>query len=107
MRPGFFTAYSAVCELLLQTMRSHLLLIGVAAAGLCMGAQEVLSPLGSKDTPSQQHRIASDVKPPKLKSAPDPKYSAEARAKGLNGTTVLWAIITPDGTVGEVKVQKS
>jgi len=44
---------------------------------------------------------------PACSYCPDPQYSREARAKRIEGTVVLQAIIMPDGTAADIKLVKS
>jgi len=46
------------------------------------------------------------VSPPRAISAPDPEYSVAARQSGLQGTLVLWLIVTPEGTSRDVRIAK-
>ena len=89
---------------IIPLMRLHVLLIGIVAASFCTAAQESPQTGGSIESNAPIYRSADKFKAPKPKYTPDPKYSAEARAKQLTGTTVLWAVINADGSVGELKV---
>lgn len=45
--------------------------------------------------------------PPHALSAPDPEYDEEARQARVQGTVVLWAVISEDGLTEDVRVQRS
>lgn len=44
---------------------------------------------------------------PACSYCPDPQYSREARAKRIEGTVVLQAIVMPDGTAADIRLVKS
>ena len=52
-------------------------------------------------------RVGGGVSAPKVTYAPDPEYSEEARKGKIEGVVVLWMIVTPEGTVRDVKVARS
>jgi TonB family protein len=80
--------------------------LSIITCAATLSAQEPTT-VGVTDTGAPIYRISGRVKPPQATSTPDPDYPAEARAKHLRGTTVLWATIGADGKVGDVKVAKS
>ena len=45
--------------------------------------------------------------PPRPVFTPDPEYDEAARQAKIQGTVVLWVLISEDGTIGDVKVQRS
>jgi TonB family protein len=49
----------------------------------------------------------SEVTRPKCIYQPDPQYTDYARKKKINGTVLVALIVTPEGTVRDVKVTKS
>jgi TonB family protein len=51
-------------------------------------------------------RVGSGISAPRPIHAPDPEYSDLARQAKFQGTVVLRAVIRPDGTAGEVCVQR-
>ena len=53
------------------------------------------------------YQVGRGVKAPRAKYAPDPKYSKAAQSAKLQGTTVLLAIITPEGTPTAIAIQRS
>ncbi len=56
---------------------------------------------------SEKGSVAPDVTAPALLHRIEPEYTAEARSKGLEGVTTLYAEVTKDGSVANVKVVKS
>ena len=53
------------------------------------------------------YRVGRGVMPPHAKYAPDPKYTDAARNARLQGTTVLLAIVTPEGRPTAISIQRS
>lgn len=53
------------------------------------------------------YRVGGAVSAPREISAPAPQYSEEARKANLQGTVVLWVVISPEGTVSDIRVQRS
>ena len=53
------------------------------------------------------HRVGRGITAPRAKYAPDPKYTDAARSAGLQGTTVLLAIVTPEGKPSAISIQRS
>lgn len=53
------------------------------------------------------YRVGGDVKPPKVISSPDPKYSDIARMLGYQGTVVLWMVVDTDGLAKQIRVARS
>ncbi len=49
--------------------------------------------------PDGVYKIGNGVLPPRLNKQPNPKYSQDARAAGLAGTTVLRIVVGADGVV--------
>ena len=47
------------------------------------------------------------VEPPSLLRGVLPNYTAEATERGIQGTVLLWAVVLPDGSVGEAIVRVS
>lgn len=59
----------------------------------------------SKESASDNvHRASGAVTPPAATYAPDPHYVPLAKAESFQGTTVLWVVVTSQGTVGEIQV---
>jgi TonB family protein len=52
------------------------------------------------------YRVGRGISVPHVKHAPDPSYDEGARQAKLQGTTVLLAIITPEGTTSAISVQR-
>lgn len=50
------------------------------------------------------HRIGGNISPPQLSSKIEPAYSDEARAARFQGTVVVYAEISPDGTPHRLRV---
>lgn len=53
------------------------------------------------------YSIGGGVSAPRPTYDPEPEYSDEARRAKFQGDVVLWAVIGPDGTPREVRVQRS
>jgi TonB family protein len=53
------------------------------------------------------YRVGRGITAPRAKYAPDPKYSDGARNARLQGTTVLLAIVTPEGKPTAISIQRS
>jgi TonB family protein len=53
------------------------------------------------------HRVGRGITAPRAKYAPDPKYTDAARSAGLQGTSVLLAIVTPEGKPTAISIQRS
>jgi outer membrane biosynthesis protein TonB len=53
------------------------------------------------------YKVGRGITAPRAKHAPDPSYSEAARQAKLEGTTVLLAVITPDGKTAAISVQRS
>jgi TonB family protein len=53
------------------------------------------------------YRVGGAVSAPREISATAPQYSEEARQANLQGTVVLWVMISPEGTVSDIRVQRS
>lgn len=53
------------------------------------------------------YRVGKGVVPPRPTHSPDPEYSEEARAKKYQGTVVLVALISADGCISKLQVQRS
>jgi len=53
------------------------------------------------------YRVGGAVSAPREISAPTPQYSEEARKANLQGTVVLWVVISPEGTVSDIRVARS
>lgn len=51
-------------------------------------------------------RVGGNVKPPRAVYTPDPEYSESARRHKQQGTGVLRVIVTPEGKVARVKVER-
>jgi TonB family protein len=47
------------------------------------------------------------IKPPQTIFAPDPEYSEEGRKIKVQGAVVLWVVVSADGLVRDVRVQRS
>lgn len=53
------------------------------------------------------YRVGRWVKPPHARDAPDPQYTQAARYAGLQGTTILLAVITSEGVPTAISIQRS
>jgi TonB family protein len=53
------------------------------------------------------YRVGRGITPPRAKYAPDPKYADAARNAGLQGTTILLAIVTPEGKPTAISIRRS
>jgi TonB family protein len=53
------------------------------------------------------YRVGRGITPPHARYAPDPKYTDAARSASLQGTTVLLAIVTPEGRPTAISIQRS
>jgi TonB family protein len=52
------------------------------------------------------YKVGRDVSPPRAVYVPDPGYSETARLSRFQGTTVLWLVVTPDGSVKDVRIAR-
>ena len=64
-------------------------------------------PLGVPPLPVGVYRIGRGVSSPTLLSKVEPKYSERARQVGLEGTVVLYIVITSEGTPRDMSVVRS
>ena len=46
------------------------------------------------------------VSPPRAVAAPDPEYTTAAKKARLQGTTILWLTVTPDGKASDILIQR-
>jgi protein TonB len=76
----------------------------VVAVGCALGVMAATA--ASQDATGVYTPGQGVVAPKVLKDVP-PKYTAEARAAGIQGTVKLDAVVLTDGTVGEVRVTQS
>lgn len=90
-------------------------------AGDSAGSEEDRRLAAAKQTPGQQvpatssilgpppgvYRIGADVSPPKLVSKVEPKYSDQAAKAKIEGTVVLYVVVTPEGTPKDLRVIRS
>jgi len=53
------------------------------------------------------YRVGRGISAPHVKNAPDPKYTDAARNARVQGTTVLLALVTPDGLPTAISIQRS
>jgi TonB family protein len=53
------------------------------------------------------YKVGRGITAPRAKHAPDPSYYEAARQAKLQGTTVLLAVVTPDGKTAAISVQRS
>lgn len=53
------------------------------------------------------YQAGRGIKPPRAIHAPDPQYADEARNARLQGTTVLVAVVTPEGKTTAIGIQRS
>ncbi len=51
-------------------------------------------------------KIGKNVKPPHAVYQPDPEYSEKARQARIEGVVLVQAIVTPEGTVARVKMER-
>lgn len=54
----------------------------------------------------QVRRVGAKVSPPSPQDMPEPEYSKEAKAANYEGTVVLWVVISGDGCVSKLRVQR-
>jgi TonB family protein len=66
-----------------------------------------LSPTDGQNSQPAKIQVKSDVMSGQRISGDNPKYPEEARAKKIQGTVVLGVIIGKDGTVENIRVQKT
>jgi len=66
-----------------------------------------LAALPVPEPPPGVYRVGGDVTRPHATYAPDPEFSEEGRKANKQGTVVLLAIVTADGTVRDVRVLQS
>ncbi len=52
------------------------------------------------------YRVGGSVSPPACVSCPEPEYSRAARAAKVNAVLVLWAIVSDQGRVQDMRIQK-
>ncbi len=57
-------------------------------------------------SPQAVFKVGGSVKPPQAIHTPDPEYTPSARKAARQGTAVLSAIVTPDGKVAVVKMER-
>ena len=57
--------------------------------------------------PAEVYRLGDGVIPPRLKERTEPEYSEEARIARHEGSVVLQAVITPEGSAGNFKLVRS
>lgn len=64
--------------------------------------------IGSGKPPDQGPvlKVGGPVSAPRVKSAPDPQYSKEARRAHVQGVVVLWMVVGVDGRAHDVKVAR-
>jgi TonB family protein len=60
-----------------------------------------------RDLATGVFRVSDGVTPPKVLSKLQPQYTEEARAGKIQGTTVLYVEIGPDGLARNIQVQRS
>jgi len=70
------------------------------AEDLCKGCSEVIDGV-------TVYRVGGGVTPPRAIHAPDPAYDDRARQSKYQGTVVLWAIVTPEGRLEKVAIQRA
>ncbi len=65
--------------------------------------------IGSGKPPAQGpiFKVGGPISPPRVKSAPDPQYSKEARHAHVQGVVVLRMVVGVDGRAQQVKVSRS
>ena len=86
------------------------LLAGFIFVSLCAGvAQEVNSipPTAKTMKVCTSTNPPPCALPPRVVSAPDPEYTEEARKAKIEGTVVLWVVISPDGVPQDIRIQHS
>lgn len=57
--------------------------------------------------PDRVFRIGGDVPPPACLKCADPKYPGEARKAGAEGAVILWGVLTEQGRMTELQIQKA
>lgn len=78
-------------------------------------AQEKAAPKQEEQKPEERtfnadpppRKVGGEVSPPKVKYAPDPKYSKEARRKRIEGRSVLWVVVGKDGLPHNMRVVRA
>ena len=90
----------------------HLRIIGVvlaACAAIAAADQPHSINIGSGKPPEQGQvfKVGGPVSPPRVKSAPDPQYSKEARRAHVQGTVVLRLVVGVDGRPHDIKLSRS
>ena len=63
-------------------------------------------PAQSPDAPPV-FKPGGSVELPRVKKEVRPKYTADAKARGIQGVVWIEAVVLPDGTVGEANVTRS
>lgn len=53
------------------------------------------------------YRIGGGVSAPRALYSPDPEFSEEARKAKYMGTVVLWLVVATDGSVRDIRIQRS
>ncbi len=71
--------------------------------------QQAATPGTSSATPLAPgtYRVGGGVSPPTLVSKVEPQYSEQARRAGLEGTVVLFVVVTSEGTPTDLRVIRS
>ncbi len=65
------------------------------------------SPTSAETSPQQAvFKVGGSVKPPQPLHTPDPEYTPTARKAARQGTAVLSAIVTPEGRIAVVKMER-
>jgi len=72
------------------------------------GAKYSFSPRSTRETSDGEEvfKIDKSVTPPHAVYAPDPEYSEKARQAKIEGVALVQAIVTPQGTVARVQMQR-
>jgi len=65
------------------------------------------SPCGENPVAKSTLRVGDGITPPRPIHAPDPKYSEPARLAKYQGTTVLWLIVTPEGSASNIRIKRA
>ena len=65
------------------------------------------SPTAGSGSRPGVYRVGRDVTAPQLLERTEPSYTEEARAARIQGSVLLYVVVQPDGTTGQIKVLRS
>jgi len=94
-----------VCLFVVGVLQSR---VGALGLETDAGAQRLsLAASAQQPDASPVFKPGSGVELPRVKKEVRPKYTADARARRIQGVVWIEAVVLPDGKVGEVAVTKS